>query len=105
MAINSRVNTKEKGRAYISIAVPLLLGLGFFILVVGFGILNPRNVGWLLADFDMTLEYLGWAFYRYSPWTFPIGMNPNFGLDISSSIIFSNSLQFLHLFLKCLILF
>ena len=92
MAINSRVNTKENGRAYFSIAVPLLLGLGFFILVVGFGILNPRNVGWLLADFDMTLEYLGWAFYRYSPWTFPIGMNPNFGLDISASIIFSNSL-------------
>lgn len=92
MAINSRVNTKENGRAYFSVAVPLLLGLGFFILVVGFGILNPRNVGWLLADFDMTLEYLGWAFYRYSPWTFPIGMNPNFGLDISSSIIFSNSL-------------
>jgi len=92
MAINSRVNTKENGRAYFSNAVPLLLGLGFFILVVGFGILNPRNVSWLLADFDMTLEYLGWAFYRYSPWTFPIGMNPNFGLDISSSIIFSNSL-------------
>jgi hypothetical protein len=92
MAINTGLNTKENGRAYFSIALPLLLGLGFFILVVGFGILNPRNVGWLLADFDMTLEYLGWAFYRYSPWTFPIGMNPNFGLDISSSIIFSNSL-------------
>ena len=92
MAINSKVSTKVNTRAYISVAIPLLLGLGFFILVVGFGVLNPRNVGWLLADFDMTLEYLGWAFYRYSPWTFPIGMNPNFGLDISSSIIFSNSL-------------
>ena len=92
MALNTRLNTKENSRAYFSIALPLLMGLGLFILVVGFGILNPRNVGWLLADFDMTLEYLGWAFYRYSPWTFPIGMNPNFGLDISSSIIFSNSL-------------
>jgi hypothetical protein len=40
----------------------------------------------------MTLEYLGWAFYRYGPWTFPIGLNTNFGLDISSSIIYSNSM-------------
>ena len=92
MAINSKVSTNVNARAYFSIAIPLLLGLSFFILVVGFGVLNPRNIAWLLADFDMTLEYLGWAFYRYSPWTFPIGMNPNFGLDISSSIIFSNSL-------------
>jgi len=68
------------------------MGVIAFIAVVGLGILNPRNIGWLLADFDMTLEYLGWAFYRYGPWTFPIGLNPNFGLDISSSIIYSNSL-------------
>jgi hypothetical protein len=72
--------------------IPLLMGAIAFIVVVGVGILNPRNVSWLLADFDMTLEYLGWAFYRYGPWTFPIGLNPNFGLDISSSIIYSNSL-------------
>ena len=72
--------------------IPILMGASAFIAVVGFGILNPRNVSWLLADFDMTLEYLGWAFYRYGPWTFPIGLNPDFGLDISSSIIYSNSL-------------
>jgi len=72
--------------------IPILMGAITFIVVVGVGILNPRNVSWLLADFDMTLEYLGWVFYRYGPWTFPIGLNPNFGLDISSSIIYSNSL-------------
>lgn len=72
--------------------IPILMGLVAFIAVVGLGILNPRNVSWLLADFDMTLEYLGWAFYRYGPWTFPIGLNPHFGLDISSSIIYSNSM-------------
>jgi hypothetical protein len=72
--------------------IPISMGVSAFIAVVGFAILNPRNVSWLLADFDMTLEYLGWAFYRYGPWTFPIGLNPNFGLDISSSIIYSNSL-------------
>ena len=72
--------------------IPILMGLAAFGAVVGLGILNPRNVSWLLADFDMTLEYLGWAFYRYGPWTLPIGLNPHFGLDISSSIIYSNSM-------------
>ena len=72
--------------------IPVAMGFSAFITVVGLGILNPRNVSWLLADFDMTLEYLGWAFYRFGPWTFPIGLNPNFGLDISSSIIYSNSM-------------
>jgi len=71
MVINSRASAKAKTRMDLKTAIPLLLGLGFFILVVGFGVLNPRNVGWLLADFDMTLEYLGWAFYRYSPVDFP----------------------------------
>ena len=72
--------------------IPIAMGIAAFFAVVGISILNPRNINWLLADFDMTLEYLGWAFYRYGPWAFPIGLNPNFGLDISSSIIYSNSL-------------
>ena len=81
-------------------AIPLMMGVIAFIAVVGLGILNPRNISWLLADFDMTLEYLGWAFYRYGSWTFPVGLNPNFGLDISSSIIYSNSLPLFALVFK-----
>lgn len=79
---------------------PLVMGIIAFFMVVGWGILDPKNVSWLLADFDMTLEYLGWAFYRHSPWTFPIGLNPNFGLDISSSIIYSNSMPLFAMVLK-----
>ena len=71
---------------------PILIGVTGFILVVGPNVMHPKNINWLLTDFDMTLEYLGWAFYRHSPWSSPIGLNPNFGLDISSSIIYSNSL-------------
>ena len=85
-------NQPQSRKARWTELIPIAMGLTAFLVVVGFGILNPRNVGWLLADFDMTLEYLGWAFYRYGPWTFPIGLNPNFGLDISSSIIYSNSM-------------
>ena len=85
-----------------SFFLPLILGLASFLLLVGPSVLNPRNIAWLLSGFDMTLEYLGWAFYRYGPWTFPIGMNPQFGLDISSSIIYSNSLPLIAPFFKLL---
>ena len=80
--------------------MPVFLGSIAFIVVVGFKILNPNNVAWLLADFDMTLEYLGWSFYRHGPWTLPLGLNPNFGLDIGSSIIYSNSLPLFALIFK-----
>jgi hypothetical protein len=79
---------------------PILIGVTGFILIVGPNVLHPKNINWLLTDFDMTLEYLGWAFYRHSPWSSPIGLNPNFGLDISSSIIYSNSLPIFSILFK-----
>jgi hypothetical protein len=45
--------------------MPVFLGSIAFIVVVGFKNLNPNNVAWLFADFDMTLEYLWWSFYRH----------------------------------------
>ena len=93
-------NSPQQPTSPLTNLIPIFMGIFAFTAVVGFAILNPRNVSWLLADFDMTLEYLGWAFYRYGPWTFPIGLNPNFGLDISSSIIYSNSMPLLAMVFK-----
>jgi len=45
-------------------------------------------------------HYLGWAFYRQSPWSFPIGLNPDFGLGFSASIVYSDSIPLLALLFK-----
>ena len=81
---------------------PLLLGACAFFLTVGFAPLNPNNADWILGRLDPTQHYLGWLFFRNGPWTFPVGLNPLFGLDLSSSIVYSDSIPLLAIPLKAL---
>ena len=78
----------------------ILIGLGSFFLVVGPLALNPNNVAWLDGGFDPTQHYLGWVFFRHSPWSIPLGLNPHFGMDISSSIVYSDSIPILAILFK-----
>lgn len=70
--------------------LPVLLGILAFFIVVGPRALNPMNVAWL-AEGDPATHYLGWAFFRHSPWTFPLGLNPTYGMELSNAVIFSDS--------------
>ena len=67
--------------------------------MIGAEILDPKNIGWL-KGIDSLQHYLGWSFFRYSDWTFPVGLNPRYGLDISSSIVFSDSIPLLAFLFK-----
>ncbi|MGP6422863.1 DUF6311 domain-containing protein [Pseudomonas pharyngis] len=79
--------------------LPLFLGALVFFLVVGPQALNPQNITWLEQG-DPATHYLGWAFFRHSPWTFPLGLNPSYGLELGSAIIFSDSNPLLALLFK-----
>ena len=81
-------------------SLPLLLGAISFFAILGFTQLDPSNIGWLLGRLDPTQHYLGWIFYRDGPWTFPVGLSPDFGLDISSSIVYADAVPFLAIFFK-----
>lgn len=70
--------------------LPVLLGILAFFIVVGPRALNPMNIAWLEGG-DSATHYLGWAFFRHSPWTFPLGLNPSYGLELSNAVIFSDS--------------
>lgn len=69
---------------------PLALGLLAFFLIAGPRALDPTNIAWLGTG-DPATHYLGWLFYRNSPWQLPIGINPSYGLEISNSILYSDS--------------
>jgi hypothetical protein len=69
----------------------LMLGSLAFIFVCGWKILDPTNLSFLQSG-DPAQHYLGWAFYRLSSFNFPLGLNPLYGLEISSSIVFSDSI-------------
>lgn len=78
---------------------PIVLGLISFFVVVGPLPLNPTNVSWL-NGWDPQQEYFGWAIYRNGPWQFPLGLNPNFGMEFGSSIVYSDSIPILALVFK-----
>jgi len=75
----------------IAVAFGSIVGTAFFLLFVGPNVLNPTNIAWM-SDGDPVQHYLGWLFYRQAPWSFPLGLNPSYGLEMGSSIVFADML-------------
>lgn len=82
------------------VLLPLIFGISSFFVVVGSNVLSPTNISWLANNEDSVTHYLGWAFFRQSPWTFPLGLNPAYGLEISSAIVYSDSIPLLAFIFK-----
>lgn len=70
--------------------IPLLLGVASFWAVTGGRILDGRNIAWM-QDGDPAQYFLGWHFFRVTPWGFPLGASPRFGMEIGSGIAYSDN--------------
>lgn len=79
----------------IMIVIAAMLGAGIFLWVFGYQVLNVTNVDWLLAGGDLSQHYLGWAFYRNSPATFPIGVASDLAYPYGLAITFVDSIPLL----------
>ena len=79
--------------------IPVVIGIVAFVLTQGPKILDPRNIAWLGSG-DPATHYLGWVFYRHGEWHWPIGLNPDYGLGIGGSILFSDSNPLLAMLFK-----
>jgi hypothetical protein len=80
--------------------IPCIFGTTAFLLICGPNVLDPLNETWLLTGGDLTQQYFGWVFFRHGPWSFPLGLNPMYGMDISSSIVYSDGNPLLSLLMK-----
>jgi len=74
-----------------AVSLSLLIGTAAFLLLVGPRALQPTNIAWL-QNSDAVSQYLAWKFFAHSPWGIPFGVNPEYGLEFSSSIFFTDSL-------------
>ncbi len=90
---------KDSAKRLAVTLLPLMIGVVAFFIVVGPRALNPQNIAWL-GQGDPATHYLGWVFFRQGPWTFPIGLNPTYGLELSNGLIFSDSNPLLALLFK-----
>ncbi|MCG6533160.1 MAG: DUF6311 domain-containing protein, partial [Syntrophales bacterium LBB04] len=78
----------------------ILIGFIAFFSITGGKILWPTYTAWIM-DGDPAQSLVGWQFFRYSPTLqWPIGVNPNYGMNIGSSIVFTDSLPLLAFFFK-----
>lgn len=78
------------------IALVLLVGAAAFLLYAdGAAIVHPTNTAWLMSG-DPAGSWLGWQFFRLTPLLqWPLGANPDLGMELGSSIVFSDSVPLL----------
>jgi hypothetical protein len=70
----------------------LLLGTAAFFDAVPAQYLDPTDVSWMNRQDTMT-HWLGWEHFRHAPvWQLPLGKNEGYGLDKSTSVVFSDSI-------------
>tara|TARA_B100000989_G_scaffold91533_1_gene66198 strand:- start:342 stop:2435 length:2094 start_codon:yes stop_codon:yes gene_type:complete len=77
----------------------LVISIFFCFYLLGYDNFNFSNQSWLING-DLAQYQLGWKFYREDIWRFPLGLNPNYGITNSSSIVYSDSIPLLAIFFK-----
>ncbi|MGG5810591.1 DUF6311 domain-containing protein [Falsiroseomonas sp. CW058] len=94
-------------RAWNLAGVAAAAAIGFAAMAVMFGthILPPSHTGWMLTGTlgpDPVQYWLGWTYFARSPWAWPPGLNPDYGLELSSSVFYSDSIPLLAFAFKAL---
>jgi hypothetical protein len=73
--------------------------------VFGTHILAPWNTGWMLSGMigpDPVQYWLGWTFFRNSPWHWPPGLNPGWGIELASSVFYADAIPLLAITFKAM---
>ncbi|WP_198370172.1 DUF6311 domain-containing protein [Roseomonas rosulenta] len=83
-------------------AAALGIGAAVFVALLGPGVLDPANIAWMQRN-DPAQYYLGWTFFRATPWGWPPAANPLFGTEIASTIFFTDVVPLMALVMKATI--
>jgi|GEM_PF-2788411 len=92
----------KKTKLFIGTSLTFFEGITFSLLLIyvtsGLKVIDPRYTDWLQVG-DGTME-ISWEFFRRQPvWQFPLGLNPNYGLEISSTMVFDGQIPLFSLIL------
>jgi hypothetical protein len=77
-----------------------LLGPLMFFLLFDPRLLDPFYIRWLFWLPDPATQFLGWHFFRLENWHLPPGAATNYGMEMGSSIVFTDSIPLLALLFK-----
>jgi hypothetical protein len=82
-----------------------LIGLAIVRAVYGGHILPPAHTGWMLSGRigpDPVQYWLGYTFFKRAGWSWPPGLNPGWGMELSSSIFYADAIPLLAFLFKAL---
>lgn len=79
--------------------IPLSIGFIAFALFTNINLLDPTHISWMLSS-DPSSNYIGWRFFVDGPWSLPPGANPDYGLELSRSIVYADGIPLMALFFK-----
>ena len=70
---------------WFDLAIALVVGLVYTLLLIGPGPLNPRNTGWLIGD--ASDQFIGWELFRQDPhWHWPLTYTDRVGYPVGESV-------------------
>lgn len=79
----------------------ILLTVFLFNYSLGLEIIDPTNNRWIMdAYHDWGQHYLGWAYFRVEPWTFPLGEIENYNYPVGSNVGFTDSIPLFAIIFK-----
>lgn len=87
---------------YGSSAIAVICGALMFFILYGWRVLIPTNIDWLLSSGDLTQHFIGWEFFRHSPWQLPLGSIHNLAYPSGSSVVYMDSIPVAAIFCKIL---
>ena len=83
--------------------ISAVMGIILFCLIYGIRIIDPTYTEWIISKSgDLVQHYLGWAYYRNSPWTFPLGLIEGLTMPDKVSCIYTDSIPLFAVFFKIL---
>ena len=77
----------------------ILISLGLTIILFGPENFKFTNINWITYK-DTLIDQLAWKFFYNDNWHFPLGKNPNYGIEIGNSIVFTGAVPFLSIIFK-----
>ncbi len=86
----------NKYKIYISF---ILISLTLTFILFGPENIKFTNFNWISA-YDMLAHQVAWKFFSNDIWHFPLGKNPNYGIDIGSAIVFTEAVPLLAVIFK-----
>ena len=94
---------KNKGKKTLIFILGCIAGAVLFGITFGYRIVNPTCDEWIFASGgDLAQHYLGWKYFRRTPWTFPLGLTDGLSSEGMVSCMYTDSIPLFAVFFKLL---